>query len=89
MHVAFKMGREEMTFSIEVCAQERLVLGAHPLKRISEEQWTVLPERVIRTWREHIERLETIRCPFNGVVGYFAIALTNAPADVSALFEVL
>lgn len=89
VHVAFKMGREEMTFSIEVCAAERLSIGAHPIKRLDAESWRVLPERVIRTWRDRVERLETIRCPFNGIVGYFAIALTNTPADVSALFEVL
>jgi len=82
-------GERALEFRVPVCARDRLELGAHPVVRLGAEEWCVLPERVIRTWRNRIERLETIRCPVRDVLGTIAIALTNTPEDVSALLEAL
>lgn len=76
-------------FTVEICARERLVFGAHPIVRISDEEWSILPERVVRVWPGRVERLETIRCPVRASLGMRGIALTNTPASVSCELEAL
>lgn len=82
-------GQRSVEFRVEVCARERLAFGAHPLARLDGESWLVLPERVIRTWPNRIEKLDTIRCPILAELGTVAIALTNAPEAVSHALEAL
>ena len=89
VNVTVRLGGQEASFSVAICSRDRPVLGAHPILRLTEVSWRVPPERYIRTWRERVERLETIRCPLSDLVGYFAVAITNAPPDVAKLLEAL
>jgi len=82
-------GQLSVEFRVRICSAERLVLGAHPILRLDAETWRIVPERVIRTWPNRVERLETIRCPVNSALGYVTLALTNTPPEVSRLLEAL
>lgn len=89
VHVSLRMGSEVVSFSVAVCSAERPTIGAHPLRRLDSESWRIPPERYIRTWRNHVELLETIRCPLSDLVGYFTLAITNAPGQVARQLEAL
>lgn len=82
-------GAARLEFGVWICSTDRLVIGAHPITRMNEECWRVLPERVIKTWPNRMERLETIRCSVHGALGCVAILLTNTPAAISAALEAL
>lgn len=84
-----RVGATSVEFGLWVCSPERLVLGAHPFSRVNEECWKVLPERVIRTWSKGRESLETVRSPVHGALGCVGLMLTNTPAYVSQLLELL
>lgn len=82
-----RKGALSVEFRVAICSVERPMLGAHPTLRLDAESWRIPPERYIRTWPNRIERLETIRCPIVGELGYVTIALTNTPHDVSEMLE--
>jgi hypothetical protein len=88
--VSVMLGSLNATFAVEICAAERPVFGAVPIKRTGGETWRVLPERYIRTWPGGVERLEPLSQAIASELGVGeSLILTNTPLDVSAIFEVL
>lgn len=88
--VTLRSGLLRIRFEVKVCSQEKPDFGAHPIVRVDNESWRVLPARFVRCWRHRIEALAAISCPIGDILSPGQhLVLTNAPPHVSAELEVL
>ena len=84
------MGSHTLVLDMAVCSPARPVFGAHPITRVNDESWRVVPLRYVRTWPGGVERLEALRCPIADLLAPGdSIILTNCPDHVSKQLEAL
>lgn len=78
------------TVDVEVCTTERPRIGAHPIKRVSEESWRIEAVRFVVEWPQGLERLRAIPCPIADAIGPgTSLTIAQAPQATIAHLEAL